>query len=223
MFRVVLGLTTLFMIAPPAHADSFYVCTKRGMPKYLVNSGGMPQAKRDGYRCKKRMDFGDNTPKPSAARKSSTGGSGAAKQAWAPKKFSGPAGERETYESLIQEAARRYKVPANLIRAVIRVESNFRPHAVSHAGAKGLMQLMPKTAASMGVSELFDPRQNILGGSRYLRVLINQFKGDAKLALAAYHAGPGIVSSRGGIPYKATERYVRSVLTHYLRYKDSRL
>ncbi len=215
--------------APPAAADSFYVCRKKGQSPRWVNSSAVPGAKRDGFRCKKSMDFGGGSPAPQArkarpARKSSgSTAKPAARTAWAPKRFAGPAGERQTFEGHILEASRRYKVPANLVRAVIRVESNFHPRAISSAGAHGLMQLMPGTAKDMGVSDRFDPRQNIMGGVRYLRLLINKFNGDAKLAIAAYHAGPGIVAARGAIPYKATERYVRSVLTHYLKYRDARL
>jgi len=108
-----------------------------------------------------------------------------------------------------------------MIRAVIRVESDFHPHAVSSAGAEGLMQLMPGTAKSLGVTDSFDPTQNIMNGTKYLRQLANQFEGDARLILAGYHAGPGAVKRFDGIPYKATERYVRKVLTHYYRYRSS--
>jgi len=125
------------------------------------------------------------------------------------------------YESLIQQWSKKYNVPADLVRAVIRVESDFHPHAVSSAGAEGLMQLMPKTAKSLGVQDSFDPSQNIRGGTQYLRKLANQFNGDARLTLAAYHAGPGAVERAGNIPYKATERYVRKVLTHYYRYHSN--
>ncbi len=222
-----LPILLALLLAPPAMADAFYVCKKKGQPHYLTNSGGLASAKRKGYRCKKRMDFGDSEPAaaPTPRRRKYSSGGGAtttSAPARTPKRFKGPAGEAESFEPWIQEAAERYNVPAHLVRAVIRVESNFRPHVVSSAGAKGLMQLMPGTAAEMGVSDVFDPRQNIFGGTRYLRVLINQFKGDAKLAIAAYHAGPGIVSSRGEIPYKATKRYVKAVLTHFLKYRDGR-
>ena len=106
------------------------------------------------------------------------------------------------------------------IRAVMRVESDFNPTVVSRAGAMGLMQLMPKTARSMGVSDPFDARQNILGGARYLRILANRFKGDLVLTVAAYNAGEGAVEKYDGIPpYKETQRYVRRVLKHYYAYR----
>lgn len=227
MLRFLLLVTPALLLGlpAPATADAFYICQKKGHSQSWINAASLPGYKARGWRCKKRMEFGDRTPtaqKPTGRQRS---GAGAQPRAATtiPRRFTGPAGERQTYEGYIQEAALRFKVPANLIRAVIRVESNFRPNAVSSAGAQGLMQLMPGTAKEMGVRDSFDPRQNILGGVRYLRILINRFAGDPKLTLAAYHAGPNIVASRGGIPYKQTERYVRSVLTHFLKYREARL
>lgn len=125
------------------------------------------------------------------------------------------------YDGLIVEAARLYQLPEPFIRAVMRVESDFNPTVVSRAGAMGLMQLMPKTARSMGVADPFDARQNILGGARYLRILANRFKGDLVLTVAAYNAGEGAVERYNGIPpYKETQRYVRRVLKHYYAYRS---
>lgn len=125
------------------------------------------------------------------------------------------------YDGLIDEAARLYQLPEPFLRAVMRVESDFNPTVVSRAGAMGLMQLMPKTARSMGVSDPFDARQNILGGARYLRILANRFKGDLVLTVAAYNAGEGAVQKYNGIPpYKETQRYVRRVLKHYYAYRS---
>lgn len=125
------------------------------------------------------------------------------------------------YDGLIGEASRLYQLPEPFIRAVMRVESDFNPTVVSRAGAMGLMQLMPKTARSMGVSDPFDARQNILGGTRYLRILANRFKGDLVLTVAAYNAGEGAVEKYNGIPpYKETQRYVRRVLKHYYAYRS---
>lgn len=127
---------------------------------------------------------------------------------------------RRQYDAYISEASRLYQLPEAYIRAVVRVESDFTPTAVSHAGALGLMQLMPATARSMGVTDPFDPRQNILGGSRYLRVLANRFSGDLVLTTAAYNAGGGAVRRYGGIPpFAETQRYVRRVLDFYQRYR----
>ena len=120
------------------------------------------------------------------------------------------------YDAFIREAAALYRLPESFVRAVIRVESDYNPQVVSHAGACGLMQLMPATAARMGVTDVFDPRQNILGGTRYLRVLANHFNGDLVLVIAAYNAGEGAVQRYRGIPpYEETQRYVRRVLRHY--------
>ena len=125
------------------------------------------------------------------------------------------------YNTLIAEAARLYRLPHSFIRAVMRVESNFNPTVVSRAGAMGLMQLMPNTARSMGVSDPFDVRQNVLGGARYLRILANRFKGDLILTVAAYNAGEGAVEKYNGIPpYQETQRYVRRVLKHYYAYRS---
>jgi len=125
------------------------------------------------------------------------------------------------YDGLIDEAAKLYQLPEPFIRAVMRVESDFNATVVSRAGAMGLMQLMPKTARSMGVSDPFDARQNILGGARYLRILANRFKGDLVLTVAAYNAGEGAVQKYNGIPpYKETQRYVRRVLKHYYAYRS---
>jgi soluble lytic murein transglycosylase-like protein len=117
------------------------------------------------------------------------------------------------YEELIQEAALRFALAPALIRAVIRTESAFNASAVSSAGAQGLMQLMPELASEMGVSDPFDPRENIMAGSQYLSALLSDYDGNVELALASYNAGPGAVEQYGGIPpFEETQRYVRTVL-----------
>lgn len=134
-----------------------------------------------------------------------------------------PDPERLTrYDPYIGEAARVYHLPASFLRAVMRVESNFYADAVSRDGAMGLMQLMPGTASSMGVVDPFDPRQNVLGGARFLRVLANKLQGDLVLTVAAYNAGPGAVRRHKGVPpYAETQRYVRKVLKYYYEFRDN--
>lgn len=128
------------------------------------------------------------------------------------------------FDTYIEEAARVYNIPEALIRAVIHVESDYNHRAISSAGAIGLMQLMPRTAESVGVSDPFDPRENIAGGTRYLRMLANQFRGDLKLTLAAYHAGPGAVTKYQGIPpYQTTRAYVEMVISLYRQKKGNAL
>lgn len=120
-------------------------------------------------------------------------------------------GLRSTINDLVQQAAARYGVDADLIHAVIRAESGYDPSAVSHAGAMGLMQLMPENCRDYGVSDPFDCAQNINAGVRQLKDLISRF-GRTDLALAAYNAGPGAVSRYGGIPpYRETQDYVRKI------------
>ncbi len=124
------------------------------------------------------------------------------------------------YDEHIRQAGALYQIPEDLIRAVIQVESDFDPRAVSPANARGLMQLMPQTAERMLVTDIFDPRQNIFGGVRYLRVLANLFNGDIELTVAGYNAGEGAVMRHGGIPpYAETREYVKRVLANYRAYR----
>lgn len=124
------------------------------------------------------------------------------------------------YDGHIHEASRLYQIPESFIRAVMRVESDFDPNVVSRVGAMGLMQLMPGTAVGMGVRDAYDPRENILGGTRYLRVLANGFNGDLVLTTAAYNAGEGAVIRYGGVPpYDETRRYVQNVLRYYYAFR----
>jgi hypothetical protein len=116
------------------------------------------------------------------------------------------------YDQHILAASAAFNVPIDLVKAVIQVESEFDPRAVSSAGARGLMQLMPFTARRFGVTDSFDPRQNIFGGVQYLRFLLDLFAGDVTLALAGYNAGENAVQRYGGIPpYKETQGYVRKI------------
>ncbi len=118
------------------------------------------------------------------------------------------------FDDIVREAAGRWGLSTDLVHAVIRAESDYNPDCTSSAGAMGLMQLMPGTARALGVTDAYDPAQNILGGSRYLREQLDRF-GDLSLALAAYNAGPGAVSRHGGIPpYRETQTYVRRVMDY---------
>jgi len=124
------------------------------------------------------------------------------------------------YDEWIRSAATLYQIPIELVRAVIKVESDYDPRAVSYAGARGLMQLMPETADRMQVKDINDPRENIFGGVRYLRVLANMFNGDLDLTVAGYNAGEGAVVQYGGIPpYAQTKDYVVKVTQFYRRYR----
>ena len=121
--------------------------------------------------------------------------------------------DQQIIEQNIQKAAAKYNLPPELITAVIRAESNFKVSAVSSAGAQGLMQLMPATAKELGVKNSFDIEQNIDGGTKYLRKMMDRFGGSVRKALAAYNAGPGTVMKYNGrVPYPETRQYVKRVL-----------
>jgi soluble lytic murein transglycosylase len=122
----------------------------------------------------------------------------------------------KNYNSLIRKAASKYQVEPDLIKAVIKTESNGNYRAVSKKGAMGLMQLMPTTANDMSVSNPYNPEQNIEGGTKYLRLLLDKFNGDLTLALAAYNAGPKVVEKYGNVPpYSETKNYVKKVFSLY--------
>jgi soluble lytic murein transglycosylase-like protein len=192
--------------ATPAYAD-IYRCKRADGTHHYTN------IREPGRRC-------ELVVRGSRKSKSKPKASGKKKEASSSSRSSDPA-RYNRYNGLIGEAANLYQLPVSFIRAVMRVESDFNPTVVSRAGAMGLMQLMPKTARSMGVSDPFDARQNILGGARYLRILANHFKGDLVLTVAAYNAGEGAVQKYNGIPpYKETQRYVRRVLKHYYAYRS---
>jgi soluble lytic murein transglycosylase-like protein len=129
-----------------------------------------------------------------------------------------------SYESLIRSASSRYSVDPDLIRAIIKVESDFDSTARSHKGATGLMQLMPETARLHNVEDLYDPSANIEGGVRHLKLLLGKYQGDIELSLAAYNAGIKAVEKHGGIPpFAETRDYVRRVLNYYQTYRSDSL
>ncbi len=156
-------------------------------------------------------------PSPSGARK------GPPVLVETPPKQSLPEGGRQEIDRQIREAAAGHGVEADLVRAVIEVESGFNPRAVSPAGARGLMQLMPATAADLGVQNPFDAGQNIVGGTRYLKQLLDRYGGNRRLALAAYNWGMGNLEKKPDSLPQETRQYVLKVENAYRRYAESRL
>lgn len=129
----------------------------------------------------------------------------------------------ESIDRIIQQKARKYDIEPSIVRALIKAESNWDIHAVSEKGAIGLMQLMPATAQELKIKNPFDPAQNIEGGTRYLRMLLDRFSGDMELALAAYNAGPAAVEKSGGIPsFSETRKFVRSVIPSFRSKSENR-
>lgn len=187
------------LVTPAARADIYTYTDENG----VIHFTNVRPARRRGVRVAIRA----REPRPSDAPRASFG----------PRD---PSPERyRRYDAFLREAAALYRLPEAFLRAIIRVESDFHAEVVSSTGAQGLMQLMPGTAARMGVRDAFDPRQNILGGARYLRVLANTFGGDLILTIAAYNAGEGaVIRYRGVPPYPETRRYVERVLGWYWQY-----
>lgn len=125
------------------------------------------------------------------------------------------------FDKIIDEASSKFGLPRELIKAVIKAESNFNPIAISPKNAMGLMQLIPSTAREMGVNDVFDPYQNIMGGTKYLKMLLDKYNGNLFLALSAYNAGPDRVDKSGGIPnIEETQTYVDRVLKFYKEYSQ---
>jgi soluble lytic murein transglycosylase-like protein len=123
---------------------------------------------------------------------------------------------QQDIDAAIEQAASRHNVDPGLVRSVVKVESNFNPNAVSRKGAMGLMQLMPSTARSLNVSNPFDPAQNVDAGVRHLRSLLDAYRGDVRLSLAAYNAGSGAVARSAGVPrFRETQNYVRRITNLY--------
>jgi len=131
--------------------------------------------------------------------------------------FSSYLEETKSLDEIFEQAAKKYNVPVNLLKAIGKAESDFDVNAVSRCGAQGVMQLMPATAAELGVKDSFDAEQNIMGGTKYIADLLKKYDGDTSLALAAYNAGMNNVKKYGGIPpFEETQNYVVKV-TNYMR------
>ena len=127
------------------------------------------------------------------------------------------------FDEYIEAAARKHGIETHLLKAVVKAESNFNPRAVSNKGALGLMQIMPENITRLNITDPFDPRENIMGGARFLRELLNRFNGNVHLALAAYNAGPGNVERSNSIPpIPETENFVQKVLMYYRNFKHNK-
>lgn len=206
MTRLLLSIALLAALALPysVQAEIYVYVDKNGVSHYT-------NAPTDGRYKKARLEELNTQP----------GRSVSARETWQRSRRSTPQNPAK-YEKYISRAALSHEIDPLLIKAIIRTESNFDPNAVSSKGAQGLMQLMPGTARTMQVRNPFDPLQNIAGGTRYLRELLNSYEGNLALSLAAYNAGPGNVAKNGPLPrIPETREYVRRVIQHYRSYQQN--
>ncbi len=210
------GLSILLLtLSISAHGDIFSYIDSAGVT-HFTNIKPKGKTRKKWKRILKEKPSA--TSKPAAKR-------GACERCDAvPAKDRSPA-RYSRYDAYIKNASQLYQIPETLIRAVIKVESDYDPRVVSSVGARGLMQLMPAAAKEMGVNDPHDPEQCILGGTRYLRILANRYKGDTLKTIAAYHAGPGSLKKYGNQipPYKNTQKYLRMVLKQYDRFRKKEL
>jgi len=203
--RILTGISLLFsFLAAATSADAdIYTYTDKDGVVHFTNS-------KPGKKHKKKYKLYLKTPQKRKARPGVVP---------IPARDTDPA-RYSRYDASILQAAKTHSIPEAFVRAVIRVESDYDPRVVSVAGAQGLMQLMPATAKRMGCENPFDPHQNIMGGTRYLRHLANMFGGDMVLTIAGYHAGEGAVLKYNGVPpYSSTKSYIRKVLKFYYHFK----
>ena len=205
-------------VVSSAHADVYFYIDDKGVVHYAstrINSKYKLAVR--GYSCGKDFPCGKRTKKSASQDKTRSASRDRARIA---SNYKATSGRRRQYAGLVNDVSREHRLNPALIHAVITVESAYDPKAVSHAGAMGLMQLMPATAARYGVDDPHDPKQNVSGGVRYLRDLLSQFR-SLRLALAAYNAGEGAVLKYGKRipPYPETRKYVRDVLRYYKIYR----
>ncbi|MCL4533636.1 MAG: lytic transglycosylase domain-containing protein [Bacteroidetes bacterium] len=192
--------------ADQGFSDMLAMASTRYMSPLLAALGNQQAA---GVRSRMLQPGGTTSPATSPAQADTRGAGGA------------PAGP-PPYSDLIASTAKKYDVSPSLVAAVVKAESGFDPKAVSKAGAKGLMQLMDGTARTLGVTNPFDPNQNIDGGTRFLSGLLKRYNGNTTLALAAYNAGESAVENYGGIPpYKETKDFVSAVLGYWRQFSEA--
>lgn len=210
-------LLVLFVLVHPSRADLYRYTDKNG----VVHITNLPKRQYRRF-IKSSMILGPGSKETKRRRQTREFNPNGRSGAWKPKHHLRDTTSKDKfqrYDTIIRDAALKYQIPIPFIKAVIKVESGYHPGAVSVAGASGLMQLMPGTARALGVRKIFDPRENIFGGVKYLRILANRFNGDLTLVLSGYHAGEGAVMRKGGIPFEKTDQYVKMVLAWYYRYK----
>jgi len=226
---IALALSLLWLLAPaPARGEYIWNCTAPdGSPWFVSDKKRAPK----GSKCVPLMKTSPrDAPPTEAGTKQET--SKKTRPRWTPPKTSkvptpavDPAATAPAaappggIDEIIATAAETYDLPEAFIRAVITVESSYKVRALSYKGAMGLMQLMPGTARDLGVTKPYDPYQNIMGGSRFLRRLADRFDGDMIKTISAYHAGGGATSRKDGTPWVGTDGYVRKVLKNYYRIK----
>ncbi|MCL2778933.1 MAG: lytic transglycosylase domain-containing protein [Polyangiaceae bacterium] len=208
--RIALALALVIAFAPTLSAAEIHRWTDAQGVIHFTNKPTRPKGS-------------PGTSHSPGASRASASGARSGIRATAPVPHNEDLSRYSRYDESIRQAAALYQIPEPLVRAVIKVESDYDPRATSRAGARGLMQLMPDTAARMQVKDITDPRENIFGGVRYLRVLANLFNGNLELTIAAYNAGEQAVVEHGGIPpYAQVRDYVVKVTSYYRRYRTMR-